>query len=69
MASLRRFRRRSCECKKRHATETAAAIEARRLRRKGSFVRWYSCRFCGGWHVGRPDNQQRQSIAANLRRQ
>lgn len=69
MSSLRHQRRRSCECKVRHDTESSAAIEAKRLRRRGPFVRWYPCRFCGGWHVGRANRKTRQSVAANLRRQ
>lgn len=69
MASKRHQRRRSCERKVAHATEEAAAIEAKRLRRKGcGLVRWYKCGFCPAWHVGHADKRTRQAISANFHR-
>jgi hypothetical protein len=57
VASKRRLRRRSCESKVPHPTETAAAAHARSI---GSG--WYPCG--NHWHVGRPSKRQRQSYAA-----
>ncbi len=54
MASKRHQRRRSCESKVRHSDEEAAARHARSL---GVIYMPYPCPFCGGWHLGRPINQ------------
>lgn len=67
MASKRRQRRRSCESKFRHETADAAWTEARRLTRLSGGRRYhaYRCRFCGGYHVGRPGrgiNGRKQSF-------
>lgn len=65
MASKRRLRRRSCEHKRRYATETLAAIVATAVRNEtGSPTHWYQCPRCGGWHVGRRSRRLRQSIRA-----
>ncbi len=64
MASKRHQRRRSCESKVRHPDEQSAQKHAHSLK---EFSLAYSCPFCHGWHVGRPDKKKRQSLAAKKR--
>lgn len=66
MASKRRLRRRSCESKIKHADQTAAVAHLRHL---GAQYKTYKCKFCGGWHVGRPNKKIKQSIAARRNRE
>lgn len=56
MASKRRLRRRSCERKRRYASEASARSALLRTNRLSEFPRLmvpYRCRFCNGWHFGR----------------
>jgi hypothetical protein len=62
MASKRQIRRKSCTGKVRHKSETESAAAAKSLQRSGKFIRWYSCKFCGGWHVGRPGKKRMKAI-------
>jgi hypothetical protein len=50
----RLFMDRSCLSKVRHVTREAAQAKANRLRcaQDEQNIEPYSCRFCGGWHVG-----------------
>jgi hypothetical protein len=66
MASKRRLRRRSCKSKVRHIDQTAAVAHARHL---GFQHRAYKCKFCGGWHVGRPNKKIKQSAEARRNRE
>ena len=56
MASKRRIRRKQCEGKQRHKTQTSAVRHKISLERdEGLFTdkrRTYKCQFCKGWHVG-----------------
>lgn len=56
MASLRRFRRKSCEGKKRHSCYENARIAAWKTRQiaidGGHSIHTYLCKFCKYWHVG-----------------
>ena len=59
MSSKRRLRRRSCEGKARHADKTGAVLAVNQLWVKSrARVHPYECRFCGGWHVGRPPEKR-----------
>lgn len=64
MASLRSKRRRSCESKIKHPDKNGAWMHAKKL---GRGFCPYKCKFCSGWHVGRPGKQKRQSLAAQAR--
>ncbi len=61
MASKRRLRKKACTRKKTHESQVAAEGHAKRL---GFPYVAYDCKFCGGWHVGRPNSRQRQSLEA-----
>lgn len=65
MASKRRLRRRACTSKKKHERNTAVGI-AKSMRQRGKMVSAYSCKFCGGWHVGRLNKAARRSLAGRL---
>jgi hypothetical protein len=47
---------RSCQCKVRHRSASAALLGLNVTRRVHKLQRWeleiYACRFCKGWHVG-----------------
>ena len=65
MSSKRRLRRRSCESKKRYADAGIADREAQFMSSKfGASWRAYKCQFCNGYHVGRPNHNQKQSMRA-----
>ena len=66
MASKRRLRRRGCEGKVGHATAGAAELAARKMRaaRDGGTWAAYRCPFCGRFHVGRPNADQRRAMRA-----
>lgn len=69
MASKRHVRRRSCEGKVAHATREGAGIAAAKLRKSFNGGTWaaYHCRWCGCWHVGRPNARQRQAMHGRRR--
>lgn len=56
MASKRRLRRNQCGSKVRHASEHAAHLAIRTMRRQAGgaigYLNAYMCPHCGGWHVG-----------------
>lgn len=50
-----RSRNRSCESKKKHASEGAAKSAIYSMKSRGDGIGMlgaYSCVYCGGWHVG-----------------
>ncbi|MBX3588782.1 MAG: hypothetical protein KF796_19290 [Ramlibacter sp.] len=54
-AIRRQYRRKSCQGKVRHADEVAAKVALRMLHQNRGyqgFMSAYSCKFCGGWHIG-----------------
>lgn len=61
MASKRRLRRRGCESKIRHTSHPEAVIHARKL---GWPWTAYGCKFCNGFHVGRPDKNKKRALIA-----
>lgn len=62
MSSKRRLRRRSCTSKKRYDNAIDAQRDADDLRAKyGGIWLSYSCRFCSGYHVGRPSLKQKKA--------
>jgi hypothetical protein len=67
MASKRRIRRRACKRKVRYPAHDAAqaAIRAQNLRGRMP----YPCRWCGGWHVGRPTAGKRKAIEKRMEEQ
>lgn len=61
MASKRRVRRRSCESKRRFATQTEAVGAAKAAsKNRGVYMGTYRCRFCHRWHFGRPKGKGAQ---------
>ena len=65
MASKRNKRRKSCGKKVRHLSKDDAMMHMREIRRtRGYKYEVYPCKFCHGWHVGRPDKKKVQMIAA-----
>ncbi len=63
MSSKRHLRRRSCESKVKHEDEVSARKHAHYLtRRNGIQYMPYRCKFCTGWHAGRPDRRKWQGI-------
>jgi len=55
MASLRHFRRRSCENKIGYPSKEAAAMARKALDKKrftGAIAIYGPCRFCGKFHIG-----------------
>ncbi len=64
MASKRNQRRRSCKSKFKHLDRESAQKHAYRL---GKNHMPYRCKFCGGWHVGRPNKRKRISLSAKAR--
>jgi hypothetical protein len=61
MASKRRIRRRSCECKKPY-TKIEAYTRAIKLRKTGIIVFAYSCDFSRHWHVGHRPRRIQKAI-------
>jgi hypothetical protein len=61
VSSKRRIRRRSCEGKQRHEDETGAVAHCKSL---GWSWRAYRCKFCKGWHVGRPTKKAKMAMRA-----
>lgn len=57
MSSKRALRRKQCKGKVRHETEAYALIALRNTRSIGNLSA-YSCRFCGGWHIGHTPGKQ-----------
>lgn len=58
MASKRKIRRRSCDCKQKYKTSKDAAKAAYYSSKRGNVInswaiRWYKCKFCKGFHIGR----------------
>jgi hypothetical protein len=68
MASKRHLRRRSCETKVRHTDFDGALAHAKKQRAVyGEIVKPYSCKHCGGWHVGRQARSRHHGeVAARL---
>lgn len=66
MSSKRHQRRRACEGKVFYAVQAEAVAAAGALRRSRDGGTWkaYRCKFCGGWHVGRPTARERQAMRA-----
>jgi rubrerythrin len=69
MASKRRLRRKACGDKQRHDSEDAAKRHAIHLRKKTEvYYQTYKCKFCGKWHIGRPDRKTKQALRAKALR-
>lgn len=62
MASKRAHRRRSCESKVRHETQTGAVTAMRKMGSPRG-LHSYKCPFCKGWHVGRMTKEKKQALA------
>jgi len=68
MASKRHIRRRSCESKIKHLDLKAAKHHAWKIGKKtGEKYYPYKCKFCNGYHVGRPNYRIVQSIVGHGR--
>jgi rubrerythrin len=55
MSSKRAIRRKACKGKARHADRHTAAAALFALNRNKGYqgpMNVYSCKFCGGWHIG-----------------
>lgn len=52
MSSKRRLRRKSCDGKKKFATQTEAMKIVWKMKSDGEIVHTYKCQFCKGWHIG-----------------
>lgn len=56
---LERQQRASCAGKVRHESPSMAKTISRKRKYGGrKHVNVYSCRFCGGWHVGRGEDRR-----------
>lgn len=70
MASLRHQRRRACQRKVAHATEArarAAALDMDARHPTTTPIGWFTCRFCGHWHIGHDPARVRAFVAAARR--
>lgn len=70
MSSKRAIRRRACKSKVRHANHEDAQLAISKMHRsKGycGFMIAYACQFCGGFHVGHPNQRARQALRARGR--
>lgn len=64
----RKLRKKSCDGKVKYINEEDAERSAKAVHRKtGHWIEAYHCKFCGGFHIGHPPFNVRQSIVAQLR--
>lgn len=68
MSSKRAQRRRACSGKLRHASQEAAVMAVKALRKKGvdGTLHTYRCQFCGGYHVGHPPGKMLRAMTRSF---